>query len=348
MLFQIFDLRRYSTETLVPADCTAFMAHSRVPVRSSAAALLLNRLLTQEHAMHVMAFSLPARKHLGEVEPTHWVRPCMQLFVHREDVRALGAAVLRLAVGVEAAAKLGSHWLAKTREVTTARRAALEAETASFLDQTAAHNVTVGFSVPVPPPGAFARKDSAVDLTQPISKDGAEAGAEAESAVGDSLGASASGAGGVAAAVAAVAKYSAAQQVHTPQLGHTEPRSSFFLPALPEDREESAAEIADSFAELALVGSLSRGVNFNYPNVVGVNSKGGGGGVAVKGGVSGGGHYAQSPMSIMDLGSSVASSMGTSLAGSVDGAGFMVPDWFNRRDNVTPVSVQPQQHREGF
>lgn len=313
----------WRTETLVPAECTAFMAHARVPVRSPAAALLLNRMLKEDQAIHVMAFSLPARKHLGESEPTHWVRPCIQLFVHREDVRALGAAVLRLAVGVEAAAKLGSHWLAKTRKTKAARRAALEADAANFLDATAAHKVTVGFSVPP----AFARRDSASDLTQPQVVPRVTSGfAVKKAGESFSLSSSASGAGGAAAAVAAVAKYSAAQQVHAPQLGHHAHPLSYVLPALPEDREESAADVADSFKEVTLVGSLGRGVNFDAVGVKGVN------------------HFAKSPTSIMDLGSSVASSVGT----SVDGAGFLHPDWFNCSHEITPGLAQPQQPRKGF
>ena len=55
----------WKTETLVPEDCTAFMAHARVPVESSAAALLMNRTLKEDYSIHVMAFSLPPRKHLG-------------------------------------------------------------------------------------------------------------------------------------------------------------------------------------------------------------------------------------------------------------------------------------------
>lgn len=315
----------WRTETLVPAECTAFMAHARVPVRSSAAALLLNRALREDHGIHVMAFSLPARKHLGESAPTHWIRPCMQLFVHREDVRALGAAVLRLAVGADAAATLGARWLTRTRESKAARRAALEADAATFLDATAAHKVTVGFSVPP----AFARRDSAGDLTQPQAAPRATSGFEVDKA-GEpcSSTSSASGVeGAAAAAAAAVAKYSAAQQVHAPQLGHHAHPFTFALPALPEDREESPAEVADSFKEVTLAGSLGRrGVDFDFD----------------AGGFKGCNQFAQSPTSIMDLGSSMASSMGT----SVDGAGFAHLDWFNRSCEMTPGSAQPRKGSE--
>ena len=73
---QEFLASEWNTETLVPPDCTAFMAHARVPVSTPGAAALLNRRLREERATHVMAFELPARAHLGETEPTHWVRPC--------------------------------------------------------------------------------------------------------------------------------------------------------------------------------------------------------------------------------------------------------------------------------
>ena len=72
---QEFLASEWNTETLVPPECTAFMAHARVPVSTPGAAALLNRRLREERATHVMAFELPARAHLGETEPTHWVRP---------------------------------------------------------------------------------------------------------------------------------------------------------------------------------------------------------------------------------------------------------------------------------
>jgi selenocysteine lyase/cysteine desulfurase len=369
----------WRTETLVPPNCTGFMAHARVPLRSPAAALLMNRILKEDHAIHVMAFSLPARKHLGESQPSHWVRPCIQLFVHREDIRALGTAVLRLAVGVEAAAKLGSHWLAKTRETTAAKRAAVEVDAANFLDATAAHKVTVGFSVSSAATAAvavtsgggstmgeqsgasaaaassgtgistFARKDSARDFTQPASVvsgfalksevveavDGEEKQEEVAEEV-DGCSSVERGRGGFAAAVA---KYSAAQQVHGPHLCH-HTGSSFGLPALPEG-EQAAAEVTDAFNEVDLrSGSIDHGVDFSA-NFVAVNKGSSGAG---NGGV-GGSNFALSPTSILDLGSSVASSMGT----SVDGAGFLHPDWLNGRKVPPGLAHQhPQQPRQGF
>ena len=89
---QEFLAHEWNTETLVPAECTAFMAHARVPVSRPGAAALLNRRLREERATHVMAFELPPRPHLGETECTHWVRPCAQLFVSRRDFEHLAAA----------------------------------------------------------------------------------------------------------------------------------------------------------------------------------------------------------------------------------------------------------------
>ena len=84
--------KAWRTETLTPPECVANMAHARVPVSSMAAATLLNRTLKEDKGVHVMGFSLPPREHLRETKPTHWVRPCAQLFVSRDDFRALGAA----------------------------------------------------------------------------------------------------------------------------------------------------------------------------------------------------------------------------------------------------------------
>ena len=321
----------WKTETLVPEECTAFMAHARVPVESSAAALLMNRMLKEDCSIHIMAFSLPPRKHLGETAPTHWVRPCIQLFVHREDIRALGAAVLRLKIGVDTAAKVGTSWLAKTR---ARRRAASEAETAKTKakanvlggDATGAHKVTVGFSV-VPPPPRFSRQDSAQDLTTPT------VGTTAIAADAN---------------VAVVAKYSAAQQIHAPRIGH-----HFQLPALPEDHAEqtpptgtSSLLLADSFQEMGMMndGGGGGGVNGMGSNIVagnnnqwGVTTKGGVVGAAVKGGVHAVG---QSPVSIMDLGDfSVGSSASMGMGNSVDGAGFVHPDWFKLTNPRTPMTT---------
>ena len=102
---QEFLAHEWNTETLVPAECTAFMAHARVPVSTPGAAALLNRRLREEFKTHVMAFELPPRVHLGETEPTHWVRPCAQLFVSREDFKHLAAATKELASECDAAAR---------------------------------------------------------------------------------------------------------------------------------------------------------------------------------------------------------------------------------------------------
>ena len=55
---------------------------------------------------HNFAFKFNVRRYIkvGDAAPSHWVRPCMQLFVSRDDVRVLGAAVLELAPAAEAAA----------------------------------------------------------------------------------------------------------------------------------------------------------------------------------------------------------------------------------------------------
>ena len=122
---QEFLASEWNTETLVPPECTAFMAHARVPVSTPGAAALLNRRLREERATHVMAFELPARAHLGETEPTHWVRPCAQLFVSRDDFAHLAAATKELAGECEAAAKAACAWLARTRaRLTRTTRAA--------------------------------------------------------------------------------------------------------------------------------------------------------------------------------------------------------------------------------
>ena len=144
----------WRTETLLPAECTAFMAHARVPVATQAAATLLNRTLKEDRAIHVMAFALAPRAHRGESAPTYWVRPCMQLFVSRDDVRALGAAVLDLAPKCESVARCAAEWLAKTRA-----RMTRNVNTVN----NAAHKVTVGFSVPEGASGLgiHARSDSA-------------------------------------------------------------------------------------------------------------------------------------------------------------------------------------------
>ena len=137
--------KAWRTETLTPPECVANMAHARVPVSSMAAATLLNRTLKEDKGVHVMGFSLPPREHLRETKPTHWV-PCAQLFVSRDDFRALGAAVLELAPGCEAAAKCGAAWLAKTRARSSSRRALEAAKFVSELD--VGHKVTIGFAPP--------------------------------------------------------------------------------------------------------------------------------------------------------------------------------------------------------
>lgn len=241
--------KAWRTETLTPPECVANMAHARVPVSSMAAATLLNRTLKEDRGVHVMGFSLPPREHLRETEPTHWVRPCAQLFVSRDDFRALGAAVLELAPGCEAAAKCGAAWLAKTRARSSRRRAMEAAKFVSKLD--VGHKVTVGFAPP-------ARSDSAFDLTARAAN-----------------------------AVAAVAKYSAGGLGGVDRYP-THPRvaSASALPALAEDGE--------------LVGE-----KISREGVCGVGSMG------------------HSPTTVMDAAGSVASSAGT----SVDGSGFIVPEW---------------------
>ena len=268
----------WRTETLVPADSTAFMAHARVPLRNGAAALLLNRRLKEECVTHLMAFSLPARKHLGETEPTHWIRPCIQLFVHPEDIRDLGANVLRMAPGCEAAAKAGAQWLAKSRRRINERLAA----EAALNSLPGAHKVTVGFDVApvaaapsVEAVSAFGRRDSARDFTQLMPHKESEA-------------------------VAAVAKYSAGQ------LGSNNSSCSLF--SLREDTE-MLAEVANSLEEVVTLqrslGTIGHGINVKKSSF-----------------------QSESPMSVFDgLGTSVASSMGT----SVDGSGFMAAEWMNDR-----------------
>jgi isopenicillin-N epimerase len=293
---QEFLATEWNTETLVPAECTAFMAHARVPVSTPGAAALLNRRLREEFKTHVMAFELPPRVHLGETEPTHWVRPCAQLFVSREDFKHLAAATKELASECDAAARAACAWLARTRARLTRKRALARAEEAACAAAEAAaggraparHAVTVGFEVaPTSVPhisggfGAGARTDSAFDLAK----------------------------------VEAVAKYSAgalgvATAKETPSTKDADaaspaaypggapfssPRSVGYLPALAEDGVLSGK-----------LGALAPGKGFEMA--------------------------AASPVSIIDVsGTSSASSVGTPHEGSVDGAGFALPEWARTR-----------------
>ena len=131
----------WGTEILVPRACTAFMAHIRLPVTSAAAARLLQNVLEVDKSIHVIAFTLPARLDSGETQQTHWIRPCMQLFICREDVSALGDAVLKLAPKCERVASFGATWLFKARHSSRKRREA------GMLAMDIGHRVTVGFSL---------------------------------------------------------------------------------------------------------------------------------------------------------------------------------------------------------
>ena len=148
--------KAWRTETLTPPECVANMAHARVPVSSMAAATLLNRTLKEDKGVHVMGFSPPSSR--TPARDKNLRTGCgrgAQLFVSRDDFRALGAAVLELAPGCEAAAKCGAAWLAKTRARSSSRRALEAAKFVSELD--VGHKVTIGFAPP-------ARSDSAFDL----------------------------------------------------------------------------------------------------------------------------------------------------------------------------------------
>ena len=282
---------QWGTEVLVPAECTAFMAHARVPVRSSLAAALLNRRLREEHAMHVMAFELPARKYLGETQPTHWVRPCAQLFVSRDDFRHLAKATLQMAAGCDAAARVGATWLAKTRarmargvERARVEAVSIAAEEAHSRGDTVAHAVTVGFDAPetsTTSTGGFGslvpRSDSARDFT----------------------------------AVEAVAKYSA---------------GGLFVGATTKDPTAVDKPYSSSFSS-----PEPSKVQFSSPRSVGylpsLNENDVTTPLAKKLGDLGIGNQKISPVSIMDVfGTSVASSFGS----SVDGTGFVHPDWAKR------------------
>ena len=129
----------WRTEILVPPECTAAMAHVRMPVQWSGAAVLLNRMLKDKYAMHVMCFALPARVHLGEAVQTHWVRPCVQLFISRDDVLAFGLAVQELAPRCDSVAKYFAKWQASSRARKQLR--------ATCMAPVMAHKITLGFCV---------------------------------------------------------------------------------------------------------------------------------------------------------------------------------------------------------
>ena len=300
---QEFLASEWNTETLVPPECTAFMAHARVPVSTPGAAALLNRRLREERATHVMAFELPARAHLGETEPTHWVRPCAQLFVSRDDFAHLAAATKELAGECEAAAKAACAWLARTRArlmreraLERAEEAALAAEAAAAAGARARHAVTVGFEVaPASVPhisgsgsfGAGARTDSAFDLAAVEAVAKYSAGALGTPNAAAKAARDATTSVSEEAAKTAAVKYGSAGPFSSP-------RSVGFLPALAE--EDVVSGVAGKLGALALGKGL--------------------------------GYAAASPVSIIDVsGTSSASSVGTPREGSVDGAGFALPEW---------------------
>ena len=301
---QEFLASEWNTETLVPPECTAFMAHARVPVSTPGAAALLNRRLREERATHVMAFELPARAHLGETEPTHWVRPCAQLFVSRDDFAHLAAATKALAGECEAAAKAACAWLARTRARLMRERALERAEEAALAAEAAAaggrararHAVTVGFEVaPASVPhisgsgsfGAGARTDSAFDLAA------VEAVAKYSAGALGTPNAAAKAARDATTSVSEEAAKTAAVN-YTNAGPFSSPRSVGFLPALAE--EDVVSGVAGKLGALALGKGL--------------------------------GYAAASPVSIIDVsGTSSASSVGTPREGSVDGAGFALPEW---------------------
>ena len=301
---QEFLASEWNTETLVPPECTAFMAHARVPVSTPGAAALLNRRLREERATHVMAFELPARAHLGETEPTHWVRPCAQLFVSRDDFAHLAAATKELAGECEAAAKAACAWLARTRARLMRERALERAEEAALAAEAAAaggrararHAVTVGFEVaPASVPhisgsgsfGAGARTDSAFDLAAVEDVAKYSAGALGTPNAAAKAARDATTSVSEEAAKTAAVKYGSAGPFSSP-------RSVGFLPALAE--EDVVSGVAGKLGALALGKGL--------------------------------GYAAASPVSIIDVsGTSSASSVGTPREGSVDGAGFALPEW---------------------
>ena len=301
---QEFLASEWNTETLVPPECTAFMAHARVPVSTPGAAALLNRRLREERATHVMAFELPARAHLGETEPTHWVRPCAQLFVSRDDFAHLAAATKELAGECEAAAKAACAWLARTRARLMRERALERAEEAALAAEAAAaggrararHAVTVGVEVaPASVPhisgsgsfGAGARTDSAFDLAAVEAVAKYSAGALGTPNAAAKAARDATTSVSEEAAKTAAVKYGSAGPFSSP-------RSVGFLPALAE--EDVVSGVAGKLGALALGKGL--------------------------------GYAAASPVSIIDVsGTSSASSVGTPREGSVDGAGFALPEW---------------------
>ena len=300
---QEFLASEWNTETLVPPECTAFMAHARVPVSTPGAAALLNRRLREERATHVMAFELPARAHLGETEPTHWVRPCAQLFVSRDDFAHLAAATKELAGECEAAAKAACAWLARTRarlmrerRSSAPRRRRSPPRRRRRAGARARHAVTVGFEVaPASVPhisgsgsfGAGARTDSAFDLAAVEAVAKYSAGALGTPNAAAKAARDATTSVSEEAAKTAAVKYGSAGPFSSP-------RSVGFLPALAE--EDVVSGVAGKLGALALGKGL--------------------------------GYAAASPVSIIDVsGTSSASSVGTPREGSVDGAGFALPEW---------------------
>ena len=293
---QEFLASEWNTETLVPPECTAFMAHARVPVSTPGAAALLNRRLREERATHVMAFELPPRAHLGETEATHWVRPCAQLFVSRGDFEHLAAATKELAGECEAAAKAACAWLARTRARLMRERALERTDAAVCAADDAAsggrapvrHAVTVGFEVAPASAlrisgeksfGAGARTDSAFDL-----------------AAVEAVAKYSAGALGVATAKQTRAEDSSAASAK--ELSSASPVT--YLPALAEERLASGADVK--------LGALALGKGLGYAEA--------------------------SPVSVMDAsGTSSASSVGGFVVheGSVDDAGFALPGWAKTR-----------------
>jgi selenocysteine lyase/cysteine desulfurase len=314
---QEFLAKEWDTEVLVPKECTAFMAHARVPVRSSRAAHLLNRRLKEEHAIHVMAFELPPRvTSQNESRRTHWVRPCAQLFVSREDFRKLAAATLSMAKQCDAAANAGSVWLARTRaRVSRTKRESERLEALALATEEAnargvcraKHTVTFGFDVPATAEGeerggfgkgARVFSDSARDL--------AAVEAVAKYSAGALGGGFAGARGSTKAAGNDEAGFSSDDSyARAPSSKFSSPRSAGYLPALAEN------------ASLP-IGSVAR----------------------IRRGEASKPGFSASPVSIMDVsGTSSASSVGArsfdgSVDGSVDGSGFAHPDWASRPRGV--------------
>mmetsp|Transcript_9075 Transcript_9075/g.26038 ORF Transcript_9075/g.26038 Transcript_9075/m.26038 type:complete len:289 (-) Transcript_9075:293-1159(-) len=120
----------WGTEALLPDDQTCAMAHVRLPrITTKATADAICDALRKRYNIHVMFFKLSGTNG----EDTYWVRPCIQVYVTREEVEMLGHALLEL-IKFAPAAAVAAQWRAN-----------------SLVPRSPARK-TIGMPVPVPAP----------------------------------------------------------------------------------------------------------------------------------------------------------------------------------------------------